>query len=531
MKNILKELIYKQVSDYINLDKITIEIPKKRENGDYSSNVCFILSPILKKNPFEIALKLKEKIECTDIDKIEVKGGFLNFYLKDEFLFKNLNKILEEKEAYGKNNLGKNEKINLEYVSANPTGILHIGHARGASYGDSMARILKFCGYDVTREYYINDGGNQIVNLEESIKVRYYNLFKEALEMPKDGYHGSEISNIAKDIYDEYDKNAPDDIFRKKGLDYLLAEIKKDLKNFRTEFDVWSSEQTIYNRGLVDNTLNYLKENNHTYESSEALFLKTSLYGDEKDRVLVKTDHTNTYLLPDIAYHIDKYNRGYNKLIDVLGADHHGYISRLKASISMCGYDASKLDVKILQMVRLIKDGKEIKMSKRTGKTLTMKDLVSLVGIDATRYFFAMRSLDTQMDFDLDLALKKSNENPVYYVSYAHARICSIINDYKQKVDYNLKYKTINSSYATNLLFKMYQFEDVVKLSARNLEPHIITNYVYDLATLFHSFYAHEKILTDDEVYTKERINLINGVKIIIKSALNLIGVEAPDKM
>ncbi len=531
MKDIIKEAIYNVVSEWVSIDKIIVEIPKKRENGDYSSNICFVLSKVIKKNPLDIALNLKEQIDLKEIDKIEVKDGFLNFYLTKEFLFDNLNFILKQDENYGKNNIGNKMKINLEYVSANPTGILHIGHARGASYGDSMARILKFCGYDVTREYYINDGGNQIINLEKSIKARYDNLCGQELVMPKDGYYGQEIIDIAKEIYDEYGKYANSELFRNKGLEYLLSEIKKDLNNFKVEFDVWTSEQSLYDRKLVDKTLKYLKDNGYTYEKDNALFLKTSLYGDLKDRVLVKSDHTNTYLLPDIAYHIDKYNRGYDKMVDVLGADHHGYVPRLKASISMCGYDASKLDVKILQMVRLIKDGEEVKMSKRTGKSLTMKDLIAMVGVDAVRYFFAARSLDTQMDFDLNLATKKSSENPVYYVSYAHARICSIISDYGKGVNHNLKYTTINSDWAIDLLFKMYQFEDVVKLSAKTKEPHVITNYIYDLATLFHSFYAHEKILTDDDVYTSERINLIKGVKIIIKNALNLIGVKAPNKM
>lgn len=529
----MKEVLKKAISEALNIESnlIEIEIPKKRGNGHYSSNICMKMASRLKKSPIDIANELVEKITCEQIEKIEIKSGFLNFYLKQDILLDNLNKILTLGEDYGKNSYGNNRKINLEYVSANPTGTLHIGHARGASYGDSMSRILKFCGYDVTREYYINDGGNQINNLEASIKARYDNICGRNTTMPEDGYHGKEIIKVAEEIYEKYQDKADDNIIRNYGLEYLLTAIKKDLKNFRTEFDIWYSEKSLYDCGNVQKVLDKLKKTGYTYQQDGALFLKTSLFGDLKDRVLVKSDNNNTYLLPDIAYHIDKYNRGYDELIDILGADHHGYIARLKASLEMLDQDSSKLKVKILQMVRLIQDGEEVKMSKRTGKSLTMNDLVEEVGIDAVRYFFAMHSLDTQMDFDLDLAKKQSNANPVYYVSYAHARICSIINDYNKQVDNNLNYTTFNSIYINDLLFKLYQFEDILKLSSSNLEPHIITNYVYDLATLFHSFYAHEKILTDNKKYTEERINLITAVAVVIKNSLNLIGVKAPNKM
>lgn len=524
----MKEKIKQALMEVLEIDDVEVDLPKRRENGDYSSNICLKMASKLKKSPNDIALEIKDKLHIDGVDKILVKSGFLNFYIKNDVLYQNLNSILENPD-YGKNSFGQGKKINLEYVSANPTGTLHIGHARGASYGDSMARILKYCGYDVTREYYINDGGNQINNLEKSIKARYENLCGNDYEMPSDGYHGKEIIEIAERIYQKYGTNVDDEVIRSYGLEYLLKEIKNDLTNFRVEFDVWSSEKSLYNNGLVEKTLNYLKENNYTYIKDDALYLKTSEFFDTKDRVLVKSDQNNTYLLPDIAYHMDKYQRGYDKLIDVLGADHHGYIQRLKSSIKMMNEDPNKLDVKILQMVRLIKNNKEIKMSKRTGKTLTMKDLVNEVGVDATRYFFAMRSLDTQMDFDLDLAVKKSNDNPVYYVSYAHARICSILKD--RKINHIENYQTLNSSYVLDLLFKLYQFEDVIIKSANNLEPHLITNYLYELATLFHSFYANEHVLTEDEVYTEERLNLIKAVACVIKKALELIGVEAPEKM
>ena len=534
MKQVLKQEI-KKVLDSLEINNdidVIIDIPKDKNNGDYSSNIAMQLARVLKTNPREIASKIVDNINNENIIKVEIAGpGFLNFFVKKNYLLENINTVIEEKENYGKCNYGNNEKINIEYVSANPTGFLHVGHARGAAYGDSLARIMKKAGYDVTREYYINDAGNQINNLQKSIKVRYENLCGVDSVLPPDGYHGKDIIEVAKSIYEEYNENAPAQIFRKKGVEFLLRQIKEDLKDFDIDFDVWYSETSLYEDNSVENILNSLIKNGYTYESEDAIWLKTTLFGDEKDRVLVKSDKNNTYLLPDIAYHINKYERGFDKLIDVLGADHHGYIARLKASIQMMGYNPDNLDVKILQMVRLLKDGEEIKLSKRTGKTITLAELIKEVGKDAARYFFAMRSLDTQMDFDMTLATKKSNENPVYYIQYAHARICSIIREYNKEVKRLYNYETINSEYALSLLSKVYEFNDIIELSARKREPHIIANYAYDLATLFHSYYAHEKVLTDNIKYTEERINLIASVAITIKNACYLLGVDVPDKM
>ena len=534
MKTILKQEI-KNALNKIGIDNSTdifIEIPKDKNNGDYSSNIAMQLTKVLKTNPREIATKIVDNINNENIIKVEIAGpGFLNFFVKKDYLLNNINTVIENKDSYGKCNYGNNEKVNIEYVSANPTGFLHIGHARGASYGDSLARIMRFAGFDVTREYYINDAGNQINNLEKSIKVRYDNLCGIDSVLPENGYHGNDIIEVAKSIYEEYKEEAPNNIFRKKGVEFLLTQIKKDLSDFDIDFDVWYSETSLYEDNSVENVLNNLIKNGYTYENEEAIWLKTTMFGDEKDRVLVKSDKNNTYLLPDIAYHINKYSRGYDNLIDVLGADHHGYIARLKASIKMMGYDPDKLDVKILQMVRLLKDGEEIKLSKRTGKTITLSELLSEVGKDAARYFFSMRSLDSQMDFDMTLATKKSNDNPVYYIQYAHARICSIIREYNKEVKSINNYETINSEYAMDLLSKVYEFKNIVEISAKKREPHLIANYVYELATSFHSYYAHEKVLTDDLKYTEERINLIKSVAITIKNACYLLGVTAPEKM
>jgi len=519
----------------LELNKIVIETPKSEANGDYSTNVALVLTKILHKNPMEIANSIKECIDNPIIEKIEVAApGFINIYLTKERLLSEINKILKENKEYGKNNAGNNKKINIEFVSANPTGILHIGHGRGATYGDNLSRIMSYCGYDVTREYYVNDAGNQMNNLGISIKERYKELCGLECNLPEDGYHGKEIIEIAKKIYDEFQNNKLDEeieYFRQEGLKILLQQIKKDLDNFRVNFDVFTSEQSLYDKGSVENVLNYFKKNDNCYIEDNALWLKTSKYGDEKDRVIVKNDGNYTYLLPDIAYHVNKIERGYEELIDVLGADHHGYINRLKGALEILGYDSSILDIKILQMVRLIKDGEELKISKRTGKTITLNDLIDEVGINATRYFFASKSLDTQMDFDLSLAVKNSNDNPVYYIEYANARISSILNAYKKEIEPKEKYNTFNDKLAYNIMNKLIKFEDTIIASSEKKQPHIICNYIYELATLFHSYYAACKFITDDEEYTSERMVLLKAIKIVINNSLNLIGIIPREEM
>ena len=536
IKKDLRNIINKSLSK-MNIDGVSfiVEVPKNKENGDYSTNVAMELTKVLRKNPREIAEEIVANIDKGNIiDRIVIAGaGFINFYINNSYLLKGIDEIIKLDKDYGKSNIGNKKKINIEYVSANPTGILHVGTARGASYGDNLSRIMSFAGYDVTREYYINDGGNQIHNLGLSIKARYDNICGKELNMPEDGYHGEEIIEIAQGIYDEFGDSKLDaeiSYFTNLGVSKLLQRIKDDLKNFRVEFDVWSSEMAIRNSGKIEECLASLEKNGNIYEAEGAKWLRTTKYGDDKDRVVVKHDGSYTYLVPDIAYHLDKIHRGFDSLIDVFGADHHGYVSRLKASIDALGYDSKILDVKLLQMVKLIRDGEEVKMSKRTGQTITINELVEEVGLNASRYFFAAKSLDTQMNFDITLATKKSTENPVYYIEYAYARICSILNNVKEKIEVN-NYETIESEYALNLIKKAYEFKDVVEMSAEKQIPHILTNYVYELATLFHTYYSHEKIISDDIKYTSERINLINAVKITIGNALNLICIVAREKM
>ncbi len=537
IKSKLTELIKNSLQKLnIETDNIIIEKPSKKENGDYSSNIALTLTKKLHKSPLEIANMIKDNIEYENIiNEIQIANpGFINFYLQKEFIQSYINKIITEKNNYGKNTIGNNEKINIEFVSANPTGILHIGHGRGATYGDNLARIMNFSGYDVTKEYYVNDAGNQMNNLGISIKERYKELCGYECNLPENGYHGKEIIDLAKDIYNRYGNTKLDsdiEFFRKEGLDKLLDQIKKDLDRYRVNFNIFTSEQSIYDRCLVEDTLNKLKQSGNCYIKDDALWLKTTDYGDEKDRVLIKSDGNYTYLTPDIAYHADKISRGYDRLIDVLGSDHHGYIARLKAALSMLGKNSDILDIKILQMVRLIKDGEELKLSKRTGKTITLMELVDEIGVNATRYFFSSHSLDTSMDLNIDLALKQSNENPVYYIEYANARICSILKKYHKKANLHDNYLTLQSEDTYSILNKLMEFEDVVISSARKEAPHLVANYVYELATLFHSFYAKEQIITENEEETEEKINLLLAIQIVIQNALDLLGIIPREEM
>ena len=540
LKELIKDIIANALEELsIAYDKknIVVEVPKNRNNGDFSSNVAMQLTKVLKSNPRNIAEEIISVIKNNkEIEKADVAGpGFINIYLNDEYVFSGVEKVLYAADNYGKSNVGERKKINVEFVSANPTGILHLGTARGASYGSNLANIMSFAGFDVTKEYYINDAGNQINNLGISVKERYKGLCGLEENMPEDGYYGAEIIDIARSIKEKYNDsklNEELDFFKELAVDYLLNIIKTDLSNFGVTFDVWTSEKAIRAKGRIEECLKILDEKGLIFEKDDAKWLKTTVYGDDKDRVLIKSDGSYTYLVPDIAYHLDKFDRGFDYLVDVFGADHHSYVSRLKASIEALGYDKDKLEVRLLQMVRLLRDGNVVKMSKRTGGNITISELVEEVGKDAARYFFATRSLDGQMDFDINLAVKKSNDNPYFYVGYAHARICSILREAKEKnINISTDIKHINDEDSKALLLKVYEFNDVVISSALKKEPHLITNYVYDLASLFHNYYGKHRILTDDEELSSEYLGLIKTVQITIKNALRLIGVSAPDQM
>lgn len=527
------------------IPEVILEVPKEKSHGDYSTNMAMQLARIAKKAPRMIAEQLVSHFDRSkaSIEKIEIAGpGFINFYMNNSYLTDLIPTILDKGDAYGETTVGGNQKILVEFVSANPTGDLHLGHARGAAVGDSLCNILEKAGYDVSREYYINDAGNQINNLARSVEARYFQALGIEKEMPEDGYYGEDIVEIGKKLAEELgdkyvnaDEKERFDFFREYGLKYEMEKIKKDLENFRVKFDVWYSETSLYHNGKIDEALKLLKDNGHIYEKDGATWFRSTELGDDKDRVLIKQDGSYTYLTPDIAYHKDKLERGFEKLINIWGADHHGYIPRMKAAIEALGYDRDALEVEIIQLVHLYKNGEKMKMSKRTGKAVTMRELVEEVGLDAVRYFFAMRSSDTHMDFDLDLAVSQSNENPVYYAQYAHARICSILRQGEEQgltFDRNVDFSVIQSEKETDLLKKLGEFPQAVGEAAQKRMPHRITNYIFDLASAFHSFYNAEKVLDpENETTTKARLALVKAVQITLKNALALIGVSAPEKM
>ncbi|WP_455675517.1 arginine--tRNA ligase [Pradoshia sp.] len=527
------------------IPSVILELPKDKAHGDYSTNMAMQLTRIAKKAPRAIAEAIIENFDTTkaSISKIEIAGpGFINFYLDNSYLTDLIPAILEAKEAYGESNVGKGEKIQVEFVSANPTGDLHLGHARGAAVGDSLSNILDKAGWDVSREYYINDAGNQINNLAYSVEARYKQALGLEAEMPEDGYHGEDIINIGKRLAEEFGDKILDKsdeerfkFFREYGLKYEMEKLKKDLESFRVPFDVWFSETSLYEDGKIMPALELLREKGYIYEMDGATWFRSTEFGDDKDRVLIKNDGSYTYLLPDIAYHKNKLERGFDKLINIWGADHHGYIPRMQAAIQAMGHTKDTLEVEIIQLVHLFKNGEKMKMSKRTGKAVTMRDLMEEVGLDAVRYFFAMRSADSHMDFDLDLAVSQSNDNPVYYAQYAHARICSILRQGEEMgitLDGDVDYSQIGSEKEIDLLKKLGEFPQAVAEAAEKRMPHRVTNYIFDLASTFHSFYNADKVLDlEHPERSKARLALVQAAKITLANAMKLIGVSAPERM
>ncbi|WP_271853520.1 arginine--tRNA ligase [Planococcus maritimus] len=524
--------------------QVQLESPRDKANGDYATNVAMQLTRLAKKPPRAIAEAIVENLDTqsANIEKVEIAGpGFINIVIQKDYLNDVIKTVLEQGAEYGRSNAGNRQRIQVEFVSANPTGDLHLGHARGSSVGDSMCNILDLAGYDVSREYYINDAGNQINNLALSIEGRYFEALGKGESMPEDGYRGQDIIDIAAALVEEHgDKflqmteQERYKAFREHGLKVELAKLQKDLADFRVHFDVWYSETSLYENGKIDAALKKLHDNGHIYEEDGATWFRSTTFGDDKDRVLIKNDGTYTYLTPDVAYHEDKIQRGFDKLINIWGADHHGYIPRMKAAIEALGYDRDTLEVSVIQMVQLYKDGEKMKMSKRTGKAVTMRELVELVGLDAVRYFFAMRSGDSHMDFDLDLAVSQSNENPVYYSQYAHARICSIL---RQAAEQNFTASTEHLELLTDekeieVLKKIGDFPQVIADAAKLRAPHRVTTYIHELASNFHSFYNANKVLdASNEDMTRARLALIEGVKTTLANALKTVGVQAPEKM
>ena len=521
---------------------IMLEIPKDNRNGDYSTNIAMRLTKLLQKKPQEIAGIIKDALmEKLDIiEKIEIAGpGFINFWLKKESMANIINTIIDMKDDYGSSDTGKGKKYLEEYVSANPTGPLHCGHARGAAWGDSVARIMNKAGFAVSREYYINDAGAQILNLGRSLLARYRELFGLDFTLPEDGYHGPDVIEIAKAIKekdgDRY-LNMPEDeavrIFMDLGKNLELERIKKDLEYYGCEFDSWISEQWIVDQGLVEKAVEKMDRMGLLYEKDGAIWFAASKYGDDKDRVLKKSDGYYTYMTPDIANHLYKYDRGYEYLVNIWGADHHGYIPRMKAAMEALGYPRDNLQVDLCQMVRMVENGEEVKMSKRTGNAITLRELCDDIGVDCTRYFFLSKALDTHMDFDLTLARTRNNDNPVYYAQYAYARICSVLKQAANGYHKQDAYTLLNDPKEIDLIKHIASFTDVVADAAVNRSPNKICNFIQKLAQYFHSFYGACKIndMNNPEL-TNERLALADATRITLKNALELLGVSAPEQM
>lgn len=538
--NEIREAVFSTFHIALEDDFVTVEIPKDSSNGDYSTNIAMKLTKIVKQKPGLTAQMLVEKLNetCDIAEKIEVAGvGFINFFIKNQILADIINTVIDAKEDYGRNQSGSNLKILVEYVSANPTGPLHCGHARGAAWGDAICRLLKTSGYDCLREYYINDAGNQIDMLGESIYGRYRQYYGLDFTLPADGYHGQDIVEITKEIIDEVgdkylhtDKQEALEFFRWEGRNRQLNRIKEDLAYYGCEFDSWISEQWIVDSSRVDKALEKMVSMGLTYQQDGAFWFKSTEYGDDKDRVLKKSDGFYTYLTPDIANHLYKFERGYKKLVNLWGADHHGYIARMKAALIALGYPEDALEVDLIQMVRLVEDGIEVKMSKRTGNAITIRELVDEVGLDAARYFFVSKAVDTHLDFDFNLAKSETNDNPVYYAQYAYARICSVL---RQQSAHRLEsYPLLNCEKEVALLKHIGQFTSVVADAAKTRAPNKVCNYIQKMAQYFHSFYATNRIWDENNLpLSRQRLALIEATRITLKNALDLIGVSAPERM
>jgi arginyl-tRNA synthetase len=528
------------------IPELILLTPKNKSHGDLSTNIAMQLSRELKLKPLDIAHFIVDNLNIKDsiIGEVEiVRPGFINFCLKENWLYQIIDEIREKGEDYGKVNLGKGKKIQVEFVSVNPTGPLHVGHGKCAAVGDALSNILKAAGYKVEKEYYINDQGRQIDLLGQSVQVRYNNLLGEEEEFPPDGYKGKYIIDLAKDIIDKFqdkykgrDDQESREFFKEFTLKNILEGIKEDLKDFGVEFDEWFSESSLYKQNKLQEVIELLQQKGFLYKEKGALWLKTTIFGDEKDRVVIRENSIPTYFASDIAYHQDKYQRGFEKIIDIWGADHHGYIQRMKAAVQALGYPEDSLGVLIVQFVTLIRDGKEVGMSTRGGEFITLKDLIKEVGKDVARYFFLMRSHDSHTEFDLDVAKSQSMENPVYYIQYAYARICSIIKKAEQagvKMDKSKvsKLQLLDKEEEFELIKKLSSLKEVIKKSALTWKPHFLTTYLYDLASSFHKYYTVHRIITEDEELTRARLILIDCTRIVLFNSLKILGVSVPESM
>lgn len=521
---------------------IELSVTKDPSHGDFATNTAMKLARVLSKKPQDIAKELSSLIvaKADFIEKVEIAGpGFLNFYLKKASLGKVLVEVFKKKEKYAQSDFGKKKKVLMEFVSANPTGPLTIAHGRQAAVGDSLARILSKTGHDVSTEYYLNDAGRQMNLLGQSVWARYCQSLEIEVTFPEEGYQGDYITSIAQSLIEE----EKDSLLKKDEEDAIrfcsqyagktmMKEIENDLKAFRVHFDRFFSERTLYEKDLVNKSLEKMNQEGHLYKKDGALWFKSTEFGDDKDRVVQKSSGDFTYLAPDIAYHHDKFQRGHNWIIDFMGPDHHGYIIRLKAACQALGHNSDQLDIRIAQLSTLYREGKPVRMSTRAGEFVTLKELVEEVGADAARYFFIMRRLESPLDFDLDLAKEKSQENPVFYLQYAHARIASILRSSEFEVTSDVNLELLSSEEEVNLIKFISDYENILIQSSEMMEPYRLADYLKSLATYYHKFYAHHKVLnSEDEAMTRARLLLSEATRIVLHNGLELLGISQPDTM
>ena len=524
--------------------EIVVEKPKDEKMGDFSTNIAMTLARSERKNPKMIAESVVRYLKNGDLSQVEIAGpGFINLKMSHEFFLQRLKNVVKQGDDFGQTDVGQGTKVLIEFVSANPTGPLHVGHGRGAAVGDALARILKKSGYDLSTEYYINDVGNQMNFLGRSTWLRYRELLGEAIEFPDDHYRGEYIKDIANEIVKQKGNeflNKPEEeclpFFRKFAKDNVLKGIQKDLTEFRVNFDNWFNEQSLYDDSSVEKAIEWLKGKGHIYEKDGAVWLKSSAFNDDKDRVIVKKTGEKTYFCSDIAYHQNKINRGFKKIINLMGADHHGYVPRMEAVLEAMGYDKKIFKILLIQFVSLLRAGEKVSMSTRAGEFETLKDVVSEVGVDVARYYFLMRSSDTHLDFDLELAKQETSENPVFYIQYAHARICSIFRTAGEKgvvwnrsneVDLSL----LVEGEEFGIIRAVLAFPEIVEKSARALEVHRISHYLLDMVSRFHGYYSRHRVISDDKALTLARLFLLDAIRITIRNGFDLMGISAPEKM
>jgi len=523
-----------------------VEEPKNKEHGDFATNAAMLLAPVEKKSPRDIAGLLAGKLREHDaiVERVEIAGpGFINFYLKHEAWCRVLEELEQQGERFGSSAAGSGTKVQVEFVSANPTGPLHVGHGRGAALGDALANILAFAGYEVQREYYINNVGIQMQNLGKSVYLRYLQLLKQEVEFPEGLYQGEYVLDVAKEVilkHGERFVKSPEQealpFFTDFAVPLILNGIRADLGQFGVRFDNWFSEKVLFEQGAVQRSIDELKARDLAYEHEGALWFRTTRFGDEKDRVIIKEDGNTTYFASDIAYHREKFSRGFARVIDIWGADHHGYVPRMRGVLESLGIAPERFSVILVQMVNLLRGGVPVAMSTRSGEFVTLKEVIEEVGTDAARFMFLTRRSDAQLDFDLEVAKKQSDENPVYYVQYGHARICSIIAFARDKDIALPAFHDINPSLLTTaeeigLIKKLAQFPELVLGSAQACEPHRISMYLMELVGMFHSYYGKHRVITENQDMNRARLFLINGIRRVLRNGLTLLGVSAPEKM